>query len=83
MLEQWLREARHVGRLAHPCIVPVFESDVQGSQPYIVFEYVPGHTLAEHLAQQGRCTTPWRLWWMCSMACTPPTWRASCTVTSR
>lgn len=56
VVEQWLREARHVGRLAHPYIVPVFEADVQGSQPYIVFEYVPGRTLAEHLAQQGRCT---------------------------
>lgn len=56
VLEQWLREARHVGRLAHPSIVPVFEADVQGLQPYIVFEYVPGRTLAEHLAQQGRCT---------------------------
>lgn len=55
VLETWLREARHVGRLAHPYIVPVFEADVQGSQPYIVFEYVPGSTLAEHLAQQGRC----------------------------
>lgn len=55
VLEQWLREARHVGRLAHPFIVPVFEADVQGRQPYIVFEYVPGKTLAEHLAQQGRC----------------------------
>ena len=55
VLETWLREARHVGRLAHPYIVPVFEADVQGSQPYIVFEYVPGCTLAEHLAQQGRC----------------------------
>ena len=29
---------------------------MQGRQPYIVFEYVPGKTLAEHLAQQGRCT---------------------------
>ena len=56
VLEQWLREARHVGRLAHPYIVPVFEADVLGAQPYIVFEYVPGSTLAEHLAQQGRCT---------------------------
>ncbi|WP_052382576.1 serine/threonine protein kinase [Comamonas granuli] len=55
VLEQWLREARHVGRLAHPCIVPVFEADVHGRQPYIVFEFVPGRTLAEHLAQQGRC----------------------------
>lgn len=56
VLEQWLREARHVGRLAHPFIVPVFEADVQGRQPFIVFEYVPGRTLAEHIAQQGRCT---------------------------
>ena len=55
VLEQWLREARHVGRLAHPYIVPVFEADVEGRQPYIVFEYVPGSTLAEHLANQGRC----------------------------
>lgn len=54
-LDQWLREARHVSALAHPFIVPVFEADVQGRQPYIVFEYVPGRTLAEHLAQQGRC----------------------------
>ncbi|MCE1194380.1 MAG: HDOD domain-containing protein [Acidovorax sp.] len=55
LLAQWLREARHVGRLAHPFIVPVFEADVQGRQPFLVFEYVPGCTLAEHLAQQGRC----------------------------
>ena len=54
-LDPWLREARHVGALAHPFIVPVFEADVQGRQPYVVFEYVPGRTLAEHLAQQGRC----------------------------
>ncbi|WP_404300393.1 HDOD domain-containing protein [Alicycliphilus denitrificans] len=53
--EQWLREARHVGQLSHPCIVPVFEADVHQGQPYLVFEYVPGCTLAEHLAQQGRC----------------------------
>ncbi len=54
-LDHWLREARHGGALAHPFIVPVFEADVQGRQPYVVFEYVPGRTLAEHLAQQGRC----------------------------
>ena len=53
--EQWLREAHHVGRLSHPRIVPVFEADVHQGQPYLVFEYVPGRTLAEHLAQQGRC----------------------------
>lgn len=53
--EQWLREARHVGKLSHPAIVPVFEADVHDGQPYLVFEYVAGRTLAEHLAQQGRC----------------------------
>lgn len=55
-LEQWLREARLVGRLAHPYIVPVFEADVQDDQPYLVFEYVQGQTLAELIARQGRCT---------------------------
>lgn len=56
-LEQWLREARTVGRLAHPHIVPVFEADVHadgsGAQPYIVFEFVPGQSLADRLRQQG------------------------------
>ena len=32
VLEQWLREARHLGRLAHPYIVPVFEADVLGAR---------------------------------------------------
>lgn len=56
-LERWLREARTVGRLAHPHIVPVFEADVhadgRGAQPYIVFEFVPGLSLADKLKQQG------------------------------
>ena len=84
VLEQWLREARHVGRLAHPYIVRVFEADVQGSQPYIVFEYVPGKTLAAHLAQQGRCTPHDAVALMvtCSTACRRRTRRASCTATS-
>lgn len=52
-LEQWLQEARSVAALTHPNIVPVFEADVQGRQPYLVFEFVPGQTLAEHLRSQG------------------------------
>jgi serine/threonine protein kinase len=50
---QWLQEARSVSRLTHPNIVPVFEADVQDQQPYLVFEYVPGQTLASVLAQRG------------------------------
>jgi serine/threonine protein kinase len=52
-LAQWLGEARSVSRLTHPHIVPLFEADVQDQQPYLVFEYVPGQTLAALLAQQG------------------------------
>ena len=52
-MNQWLQEARSVSRLTHTNIVPVFEADVQDSQPYLVFEYVPGQTLAQQLAQQG------------------------------
>jgi serine/threonine protein kinase len=48
-VSQWLREARSVSRLTHPNIVPVFEADVDGAQPYLVFEYVAGQTLSQHL----------------------------------
>ncbi|HZE91550.1 MAG TPA: protein kinase, partial [Rhizobacter sp.] len=50
---QWLQEARLVSRLHHPHIVPVFEADVHAQQPYLVFEYVPGRTLTEHLRARG------------------------------
>lgn len=50
---EWLREARSVSRLTHPNIVPVFEADVHGQQPYLVFEYVPGPTLTQHLKARG------------------------------
>lgn len=51
-----LYEARAVSRLTHSNIVPVFEADLQGGQAYMVFEYVPGQTLAERLrsGQQPR-----------------------------
>ncbi|MDY0747150.1 HDOD domain-containing protein [Paucibacter sp. R3-3] len=48
-VDEWLHEARAVSRLTHPNIVPVFEADAQGGQSYMVFEYVPGGTLAERL----------------------------------
>ena len=53
---QWLQEARSVSRLTHPNIVPVFEADMQGEQPYLVFEYVEGRTLSATL--RSRSTPP-------------------------
>jgi len=50
---QWLQEARSVGRVKHPSIVPVFEADIAERQAYLVFEYVEGETLAQHLSQHG------------------------------
>jgi serine/threonine protein kinase len=52
-LSEWLNEARAVSRLAHPNIVPVFEADENDGQPYLVFEYVPGPTLAQARRRQG------------------------------
>ncbi len=52
-LAQWLQEARSVSRVTHPNIVPVYEADVQAQQAYLVFEYVPGQTLAQTLTAQG------------------------------
>ncbi len=49
----WLDEARSVGRLKHPNIVPVYEADIQDQQPYLVFEYIAGNTLAEIVKQRG------------------------------
>ncbi|MDP9045004.1 MAG: HDOD domain-containing protein [Pseudomonadota bacterium] len=50
---EWLREARSVSRLNHPHIVPVFEADLHGTQPYLVFEYVPGPTLSQYIKARG------------------------------
>ena len=50
-----LNEARAVSRLSHAAIIPVFEAanDPATGVAYLVFEYVPGPTLAELLRQQG------------------------------
>mgnify|MGYP005805360831 CR=1 FL=1 len=50
---QWLQEARSVGRVTHPNIVPVYEADIQDRQPYLVFEYVAGNTLDQLIRQRG------------------------------
>jgi serine/threonine protein kinase len=56
--QEWLHEARAVSRLAHPHVVPVFEADVHGGRPYLVFEHVAGGTLAERLKRDGAMSAP-------------------------
>lgn len=50
---QWLQEARSVSRLTHPNIVPVYEADIHETKPYLVFEYIAGATLDQHIKQNG------------------------------
>lgn len=52
-VKQWLQEARSVGRVKHPSIVPVFEADIHEQYAYLVFEYVAGDTLAQILSRRG------------------------------
>ena len=48
-----LQEARTVSKLRHGNVVPIFEAGEQSGDPYLVFEYVEGGTLAEVLARGG------------------------------
>lgn len=52
-VQRWLSEARAVSRLSHPHIVTLFEADLQGDQPCLVFELVAGQTLADMVRQRG------------------------------
>lgn len=48
-----LHEARAVGKLRHPNVVPVFEAGEHEGQAWLVFEYVEGRTLAQLLREEG------------------------------
>ncbi|WP_313951910.1 protein kinase domain-containing protein [Accumulibacter sp.] len=51
---QLLEEARMVSQLRHPNIVPIFEAAEEQGDIYLVFQYVPGSNLTEHLQRSGR-----------------------------
>lgn len=51
--ESLLAEARIVSRLRHPGIVPIFEAGEAEGDPYLVFEFVPGESLAQLMQRQG------------------------------
>ena len=54
-LERFDRETKLCGELSHPNIVALLDSGcTEAGQPYAVFEYVPGATLEEVLAAEGR-----------------------------
>jgi serine/threonine protein kinase len=53
LLARFRREAQAAGRLMHPGIVTIYDYGEDARSPYIVMEYVEGHTLMHHL-KSGR-----------------------------
>ena len=51
--ETMLGEARIVGRLSHPNIVPLYDAGEDNGRPYLVFELVQGKTLADLIRERG------------------------------
>lgn len=47
---RFAREARTLGRLDHPGIVPIYQFDPDAAQPFLAMEFVPGSSLEERLA---------------------------------
>jgi len=49
-----LAEARSISRLRHPNLVPIFDVGEEDGDPFLVFEFVDGPTLAQLIAREGR-----------------------------
>lgn len=54
--EALILESRSVSRLRHPNLVPIFDAGEESGDPYLVFEFVNGPSLAELIAREGRMT---------------------------
>jgi eukaryotic-like serine/threonine-protein kinase len=57
-LERFTDEAKTIARLTHPNVVAVYDQGVHDGLPYLVMEYVRGHTLREVLAERRRLSPP-------------------------
>lgn len=55
-LERLRKEAEICSRLTHSAISRVYDFDVSGMTPYVVFEYVEGETLHSRIERFGRLT---------------------------
>ncbi len=56
--EQFLREARALQLLHHPCIIPVVDVGIDKDQPYIMTAYAPQGSLRGHLLRQKKRKMP-------------------------
>jgi serine/threonine protein kinase len=56
-VQRLLQEARTVSKLSHPHIVALYDAGESEGAPYLVFEYVPGETLAQVLGRTAPLPT--------------------------
>jgi hypothetical protein len=54
MVERFRREGRLASLIAHPRCVFVYAADEEAGRPYIVMELMPGKTLEDVVAREGR-----------------------------
>lgn len=52
-IQALIQESRTVSKMRHPNLVPIFEAGEYDGDPYLVFEYVEGQTLADLLRERG------------------------------
>src|SRR5262249_55913310 len=52
--ERFLREARAAAAVRHPHVCPIYDVGEHEDTPYVVMAHVPGQSLAERLALEGR-----------------------------
>jgi beta-lactam-binding protein with PASTA domain len=50
---RFVREARAAARLSHPNVVAVYDQGEDAGSPYLVMEFVPGHTLRDTITAQS------------------------------
>jgi serine/threonine protein kinase len=69
MRERFAREAALAGRLgAHPHIVTAHEAGEWQQRPYVVFEYMPGGSLADQLREHGAPPRAQAMQWLAQAA---------------
>jgi serine/threonine protein kinase len=69
MRERFAREAALAGRLgAHPQVVTAHEAGEWQQRPYVVFEYMPGGSLADQLREHGAPQRAQAMQWLAQAA---------------
>ncbi len=85
LAQRFKREARTVAKLCHAAIVPIYEADLDGDEPFFVMEYLAGGSLDDRLrtalehvrrAAPGTLRRSWPRWSAPSVMRMPA---ASCT----